>query len=299
LAISSASWRDFFENRDFLSQCFLDFQQVVSGGRFGIKECPYPAVFNIYLGLRWFREYDAGGGVLWTQSHLDRLFRAFFWRNTFSRRYDQGFLTRVSADILEFKEFLATFDGLENDQSWSGRADRFLYGLVHMSSDSAMLEQVKLAVTDGNVRGALRLGGLLLLHTRADLDVVDPTQDIAHMIGAHELHHVLPKRWCKDNLNEDNAEFLAVNKDANNWVDSPANLLPMASKSNKRWNTMSPRTAIETLALCEQPRGELLEKYFIDAQCIDFLIEGAEGVGKFLKHRANLIEKEIVRLMQV
>lgn len=299
LAISSASWRDFFENKEFVSECFLDFQEVVAGGRFGIRECPYPAVFNIYIALRWFLKFDAGSELSWSKDQLNRLFRAFFWRNTFSRRYDQGFLTRVSVDIVEFKEFLSTYSKSENDQVWSGRADKFLKNLSQMGSEVVIREQVHNAVTDGNVRGALRLGGLLLLHTRADRDLVEPSQDIAHMIGAHELHHILPKRWCKDNVTDENAQFLRSSKEEQNWVEAPANLIPMASKSNKQWNTMSPRTAIEKLNLDDSTSLELFEKYFVDEEALDYLKEGSEKVGSFLQHRAELIEKEILRLMQV
>lgn len=299
LAISSSSWRDFFSNREFVADCFLDFQNVAAGGRFGIKQCPYPAVFNIYIALRWFLEFDAGDDISWKRAHLDRLYRAFFWRNTFSRRYDQGFLTRVSVDIVEMKDFLKNSEADENDQKWSAKADKFLSGLTHMSNAAVIEEQVREAVCDGNIRGALRLGGLLLLHTRADRDLVDPQQDISHITGAHELHHVLPKSWCKDNVTKENQEYLLPSKEKTNWVDSPANLIPMASKSNKAWNTMSPRTAIESLNLTTEKHKETFDQYFIDAHALKCLNAGAGGVKEFLETRADLISREIIRLTQV
>lgn len=299
LAISSASWRDYFDNREFVAQCFLDFQLAVAGGRFGIKQCPYPAIFNVYNALRWYLKFDAGDGVSWTKEKLDRIFRAFFWRNTFSRRYDQGFLTRVSVDIAEFKDFLNASDPTETDQLWAAKADKFLTNLTQMNSQAAMQEQVREAVTDGNLRGALRLGGLLLLHTRAKNDLVDINQDISHITGAHELHHILPKSWCKDNVTEKNRKYLKSTKEQTNWVESPANLIPMAPKSNKAWNTMSPKTAIETLNLRSPIHLDLFDRYFVDTKCLEHLLAGAEEVGQFLEARAQLIQKEIIRLMQV
>lgn len=299
LAISSPSWRDFFDNREFVAQVFLDFQITVAGGRFGIKQCPYPAVFNIYLALRWFLEFDAGDKVTWSKEKLDRLFRAFFWRNTFSRRYDQGFLTRVSVDITEFKKFLSGCDPTDNDQVWAKKAEKFLSQLTQMSAPQIMKEQIHLAVTDGNVRGALRLGGLLLLHTRADRDLVDPNQDISHIVGAHDLHHILPKGWCKDNVTPENEEYLQSRNDRTNWVEAPANLIPMASKSNKAWNTMSPKTAIDTLKLTSDLHLDLFNRYFVDEECLTHLTSGVHEVGTFLETRAELIENEILRLAQV
>lgn len=299
LAISSASWRDFFKQKEFVASCFLDFQIAVAGGRFGIKQCPYPAMFNIYFALRWYHEFDSGGEISWSIQQLNDLFRAFFWRNTFSRRYDQGFLTRVSVDIVEFKEFLNSSDPNDNDQIWANAADKFLKSLAQMASVESMNEQISEAVRDGNTRGALRLGGLLLLHTRADRDIVDPNQDISHILGVHELHHILPKSWCKDNATSENAHYLRSRSDEPNWVEAPANLIPMASKSNKAWNTRSPKTAIEELDLNSASHAELFERYFVDQECLQYLKNGVGSVGSFLEARAVIIENEIKRLMQV
>ncbi len=299
LAISSNSWRDFFENKEFVAGCFIDFQAAVAGGRFGLNQCPYPAALNIYLSLRWHLRFDFTNNPPWSVERLNRLFRAFFWRNTFSRRYDQGFLTRVSVDITEFKDFLGSSAKEDNDQLWSANAEKFLSGLTQMNSDSVVAENVREAVTNGNVRGALRAGGLLLLHTRADRDVVDPNQDISNITAAHDLHHIIPKKWAKDNVSDSNKKYLHVDKESANWIDSPANLIPMATKSNKQWNTMSPKTAIESLALEEAKPKELFEKYFVDHACLQLLQGETDKLGDFLEARATLISNEIHRLMKV
>ena len=298
LAISSESWKEFFSEKDFVAKVYYDFQIAVAGGRFSLADCPYPGIFNLYLALRWFRKFDANDSIVWNQQHLDRLFRAFFWRNTFSRRYDQGFLTRVSADVLLFKSFLQKTRVSPDDQKWAAEAEKFLLALPQMNSWEFIEEQANEAVSDGNVRGASRLGGLLLLHTRADKDLIDPTIDIAHITSAHELHHLLPKSWCKDNVTEANQKFLKATREQSNWVDSPANLIPMASKSNKKWNTMSPKTAVETLKLDGDERAVIFDDYFVDKEATQLLQKGADDVGEFLERRASLITGEILRLMR-
>lgn len=299
LAIHSKSWKDFFGKKDFVAKVYLDFQTAVSGGRFSLSDCPYPGIFNLYMALRWYREFDSSEQTIWTQQHLDRLFKAFFWRNTFSRRYDQGFLTRVSADVIMFKSFLQKTTTGPDDQNWAAEGEKFLSGLPQMSSPELIEGQVREAVSDGNVRGALRLGGLLLLHTRADKDLVDPTIDIAHITSSHELHHLLPKSWCKDNVTKANEKYLKTNMEQTNWVDSPANLIPMASKSNNRWNTMSPKTAVETLKLDGDESAAIFDRYFVDQMTIQLLMKGPDGAGEFLERRAKLIGNEILRLMRV
>lgn len=299
LAISSQSWKDFFDEKDFVAEVYYDFQVAVAGGRFGLVDCPYPGLFNLYIALRWYRKFDVSETTVWTQQHLDRLIRAFFWRNTFSRRYDQGFLTRVSADVGLFKTFLQKTTTTPDDQKWAAEAEKFLSSLPQMNSWEFIKEQVREAVSDGNVRGASRLGGLLLLHTRADKDLVDPAIDIAHVTSAHDLHHLLPKGWCKDNVTESNEEYLKTTRERTNWVDSPANLIPMASKSNKKWNTMSPKTAVEALKLDGDERASIFDQYFVDKEAIQLLLKGPDDVGQFLERRASLIEDEILRLMRV
>ncbi|WP_373491054.1 DUF262 domain-containing protein [Parasphingorhabdus sp.] len=299
LAISSASWKDFFAEKNFVAQCFLDFQIAVAGGRFSLADCPYPGIFNVYIALRWYLKFDSDESTNWTKGHLDRLFRAFFWRNTFSKRYDQGFLTRVSSDITSFKAFLQTTSANPNDQKWSADAEKFLRDLPQMGSKVAIDEAIEEAIKDGNVRGALQSGGVLLLHTRADKDLVEPSQDISHITSSHDLHHILPRAWCHDNVTAVNKAYLRTSKDHENWVDSPANLIPMASKSNKKWNTMAPQTAFETLDLQSAEHLKILGQYFVDNECVNLLQRGPDQVGAFLERRALLLIDEINRLMRV
>ena len=70
------------------------------------KSCPYPVTASIYVGLRWHQRFDVDATHPWQIADLDALFRAFFWRNALSSRYDQGFLTQLGTDIAQLKLIL-------------------------------------------------------------------------------------------------------------------------------------------------------------------------------------------------
>ena len=82
-------------------------------------------------------------------------------------------------------------------------------------------------------------------------------------------------------------------------MDSPANLIPMSSKSNKKWDSMEPAAAINSLGVKTQQQIEQLRRYFVDKNCIDLLGKGQAAPGDFLEARAQLIQEEILRLMRV
>lgn len=299
LAISSSSWRDFFAKEDFIGSCFLDFQKAVAGGRFSLSQCPYPGIVNVYLSLRWYHEFDLPSDVSWSIDQLDRIFRAFFWRNTFSKRYDQGYLTRVGADILDFKNFLNASKSSQADLDWTEAADKWLANLPLMSSHEIIEENIETAISDGNQRGALRSGGLLLLHTRATRDVVDPSQDIINVLSQHDLHHIFPKKWCKDNIVPENAEYLSISRDTQDWVNSPANLMPMSGVSNKLWDSKVPSSALHSLDIDSEDQFGLLDRYFVDETSRKLLEGGTSKVGEFLEYRKALLKKAYLGLAKV
>ena len=299
LAISSSSWRDFFDQESFVASCFLDFQKVVAGGRFSLAQCPYPGVVNIYLALRWYREYDLPSDAAWSIDQLDRLYRAFFWRNTFSKRYDQGYLTRVGADVLEFKAFLNASKNSQADLDWTESAEKWLGKLPVMSSQSVIEENIEAAVSDGNQRGALRSGGLLLLHSRATRDVVEPAQDITNILSQHDLHHIYPKKWCKDNKVPENADYLMISRDTQDWINAPANLMPMSGASNKLWDSKVPSSALHSLGINTEKQFDLLDRYFVDEAGRKLLEGGPSKVGEFLEYRKSLLSKACLDMMKV
>ena len=78
---------------------------------------------SIYVGLRWHYRFDVDVTHPWEIADLDALFRAFFWRNALSSRYDQGFLTQLGADITELKEILNIRSSFGNFNEWATMAN--------------------------------------------------------------------------------------------------------------------------------------------------------------------------------
>src|ERR1700721_2076903 len=103
LATPTLHWRNVIHNDDLLAEFLGDFQKVVAEGYFPYSACPYPISAAIYVALRWHAHFDVEESRPWGRDDLDSLYRAFFWRNALTNRYDQGFLTQLGADIKELK----------------------------------------------------------------------------------------------------------------------------------------------------------------------------------------------------
>lgn len=89
-------WRQIVASQDAFAAYLGDFQKVVAGGLFSAERCPYPVSAAIYVGLRWHLHRDfPNGDAGWTRPELDALYRAFFWKNALSSRYDQGLSKEV------------------------------------------------------------------------------------------------------------------------------------------------------------------------------------------------------------
>jgi hypothetical protein len=166
LAIPVAMWQKVFDNDAKFASFIGEFQEATAGGRFAMKNCPYPASASIYIALRWYLEFDKPRSVKWGKLHLDNLYRAFFWRNVFDTRYDQGFLTQIGTDIREMKEFLAKTNPSGPIEAWKAAANSWLDSYVGPVDQTVIAE----AVSDGSQAGALRRGSLVLLYARATKD---------------------------------------------------------------------------------------------------------------------------------
>ena len=298
LAISSESWRDFFEQKNFIGECLQEFQLIISDGRFNLQQCPYPGVVNIYVALRWYLKFDMPAHAQWDKNHLNQLFRAFFWRNTYSQRYDQGILARVSSDITEMKQFLSETRKDQSFSDWANGAEIWLANRERMSSMSIIHELIDTSMSDGNTKGAVRNAAVLLLKTRARKDVLDTSKDIRNIYGAMDLHHIFPKQWCKNNKTEKNSEYVASDKESSNWVDSPANLMPMHPDSNNMWRQKSPAMALGDFTVSGRDQIECLRLYFIDENAQSLLEDGRNEIGDFLENRKNLLVDENQKIVK-
>lgn len=291
LAIPAGFWRQVFENGTKFAAFLGGFQQAVAGGSFGHAQCPYPASAAIYVGLRWFKEFD-GASVHWTVDHLDRLFRAFFWRNALANRYDQGFLTQIGTDIVEMKKFLGTVQADTPDEFWRTQANTWLQANV---GQRPSYEEILDLILDGSEKGASRKASLLIHHARARNDIVTPALNINLESGSMELHHIFPKDWCHNNK----AALPGRAPDKGDWVNVSANLMPMHRQTNNEWRKSAPKTYLASKGIDYDSRMEDWNWYFVDRDAFSELTKGESGAVAFWEGRAALIAQEIYSKTQV
>ncbi|HEV2593877.1 MAG TPA: DUF262 domain-containing protein [Sphingomicrobium sp.] len=295
LALPAEHWRNIFDQKSEFAGLLGGFQQAVAGGLFAMEQCPYPASAAIYLGLRWelFAEAHL---VNWRIDQLDALFRAFFWRNALSRRYDQGFLTQVGTDLIRLKAYLNEAAEDANFDHWRAKANSWLDSYVGPAVDrDAVLE----ALTDGKEAGAVKKSTLLLLYARASVDVIDQSVSITHGSGNLQLHHIYPKDWCANNSSGELSKFLDKDKAGRDWINAASNLMPMARSTNLLWRKKSPAHFIHEQQLSYDVRPDLWSLYFVSRPAFEALAAGPDGLPEFWHLRSQGMADELVHRMMV
>lgn len=288
LALPAAFWRKVFEESPKFANFLGGFQKAVAGGNFGMAHCPYPASAAVYVGLRWYREFD-GSTVHWDVEKLDRIYRAFFWRNALLNRYDQGFLTQIGKDIDEMKAFLNATKADTSDEYWRNQANGWLEQFI---GPRPTKDEIYELVSDGTERGAARRSALLLLYARSKEDVISSGLSISLDSGMMDLHHIYPKDWCKNNQSS-LKHLVGAEEDGPVWVNSAANLMPMHRHTNNDWSKNSPSTYLSEKSIDYDSRSDVWNWYFVDRDSFDSLLSGEGGVEAFWKRRASLITDEI------
>jgi hypothetical protein len=296
LALSANHWRNIFDQSSQLAGFLGGFQQAVAGGQFTMAQCPYPASASVYVALRWFREFDSNVDTEWEIRHLDSIFRAFFWRNVFDTRYDQGFLSQIGTDIQRLKTHLNGVKKGDNFESWRATSNAWLDDNVAKATDRDSVYNI---ITDGGEAGALKRASILLLYARADRDVVDTSIPINMGTSQQQLHHIFPKDWCANNNFGKNSEFIDSKQVQKDYINSAANLIPMARTSNILWRKKAPAQFINESELNYDSRSDLWSSYFVSRDCFSILASENVDPGKFWSMRAEIICDEISRRMMV
>ena len=240
LSTPTGHWDRAVRNTEMLSTWFRDFQLVVANGRFPSSSCPYPASASIYIALRWAKEFDPEGHHPWTLDRLASLYRAFFWRNVLSSRYDQGFLTQIGADIKDLSDVLNRGAEIENDAQWADMARDRLSRIVVKPLPT--VDELADYANDGSTAGAMRLALRLPMIAAARNDLLDSSISLEYPLASEfDLHHIFPKRWCSTNAVGQLKE-LVDEKDAKgkDWVNSASNLMPLSKVSNQKWTSKAP-----------------------------------------------------------
>lgn len=296
LAIPDRMWSDFFSKKEVISQYFKDMQDCVAGGYFSMAQAPYPAAVCIYISLRWYLDFDSPEGTAWDKTHLNSIFRPFFWRNALSNRYDQGFLTKVSTDIKDVKKLLNSIEDETSHKQWGAMANSWLEKNI---PKSGLAEKAKLICSDGKTAGALQKASLLLLFSRATLDLMKPAEKIYNAEGGLQLYQIFNRDWLKNNVTLENEAYFDKTKSDADWINSPANLVPMSRTSNLQWKKLEPISELQRLYTTSQEQKNLLNRYFISAESIGLVSENAGNVGDFFEQRSKAITDEINSFLDV
>lgn len=295
LAIPTEHWSNIVEASEDFVECIAGMQDAVAGKgmRFSAKDCPYPSMTGIYMGLRWHhraRGHELPYGV----RDIDALFRAFFWRNALTERYDQGMLTKFRTDLSALLDILSSMAGM-TPSAWREAASAKLDRLVgELPTEDSVTERALDGSTAGAMRAALMLpmvAGARDLYTDAPLSAGAESLD---------LHHIWPQKWCKQNRNGAFAAYLD-SRDPSDPISSVANMMPLSRPSNLKWRADHPATAIENDALAWETHEARWQRVEIDRDCFRYLTSDRGGgqVGKFWERRARNIARRVVRLTEL
>ena len=300
LAVPTQYWRSIEENTELLAQYIGDGQKTVAGGYFPWEVCPYPASMGIYVAMRWHTKFDFSQAP-WSRDEVDALFRAFFWRNSLSRRYDQGFLTQIGTDISHLKRLLASRPRYSSSSEWAANAsaeltDIFLRGFA----STPTLDELKDFVTDGDIGGALWKAISLPMRAGVERDLV--SSETLSFPNDHqvEMHHIFPKAWCKNNRRHERlAKILDPEQAGRNYVNSLANLMPLSRKSNIDWMQKHPGQFIQERRLNYSQMANTFSKLFISEDMFSSFTSEDERILDFWKARAELIAQDLLMRMEV
>lgn len=276
--------------------CAMLFSPDVLGTRVLLKELPYPVSVLHYLSLRWAHEKGVPK-ELFSVSRLNRLFRAFFWSNALSGRYDQGFLSLFATDLKNLRNLLLSTADLD-DESWAMKCNASLDEEFFTTQNKRRSkEELTALISEGELRGAAKQAISLFMYGRITLDLVKGStldrfaEDQEEKV---QLHHIYPKDWCKNNRAH---HTVLQNNDA--IPNAPMNLVPLKAVSNNLWKTKSPSTAILEFGLSYEENRSQIEGAFINEIAFSILSQTTPDPEAFWKIRAALMAEELVKLQAV
>ena len=296
LATPTQHWQNVIEHYDKLVEFLGDFQRCVSDGEFGWRDCPYPLTAALYVGLRWHHQFDTDYSHPWEITDLDALFRAFFWRNALSSRYDQGSLTQLGTDIVQLKEILRERHNYGSFSEWAQEAtkklDKFMNKLLPTASE---LREWYSDRQTGSLQKAL----LLPIKTRACKDLLSEMEINFLERKDIQLHHIYPIAWCKNNITCELSAYLDPSLSDRDWIRSAANLMPLTRDSNLKWRAENPGAILYQREMAYATHEELFLDLFISERAFDHLMRGDDGIPHFWSERAESLASHMEALLTV
>lgn len=293
LATPTQHWRTINQNTDLLARFIGEFQQVVARGAFPYSLSPYPVSGAIYVALRWHLHFDQP--TSWAREELDSLFRAFFWQNALTSRYDQGFLTQLGTDIKDLTRLLDERASFSSATAWANHAQASLKKLVgreNLPSKDQLIEWL----TEGRQTGALLKALTLPMLAGTQKDLLDPQRVLGFPNGeTPELHHIYPKAWFASNSHSAiRSQTNAKTGNGSEWISSVANLMPLSRKSNNLWRAKEPATILAEQEAQFSTLKAAAQSVFIDSEAFELLRSVPVQIEAFLKKRAMLIADDLL-----
>lgn len=298
LATPTEFWREVVAQPETIATYFGDFQLAVSGSRFPLVECPYPVTIAIYSGLRWYMDNDDRYADQWSRAEFDALFRAFFWRNSLTGRYDQGFLSQSATDIRSLKELLFARAAAPSSNAWAANVNANLERIMGVRNPTK--EEVIQQLLQAKPAGALGRALTLPVRTRPRSDLLDPSVVISYPSAKQvDLHHLYPTAWCANNRHGDLEIVLDPNVAEFDYARSVANLTPLTRESNNTWRAKAPGQALSEMAMEYAIASERLRSHFITEDAFDALTDAQPKPREFWELRAGAIANKLLSSCQV
>jgi len=276
------------------SYCFTLFGEVL-GGEFRLKQVPYPVSLILYVSLRWRTELHPKQDDFTTEE-LNRLFRAFFWRNSLSGRYDQGFLTLFASDVKHLEEILTSNVAYRGSAEWCSKCDNKL-DILFEENKLLSQEDLEEKMVLSEIHGALKQTVDLFLYSRIRKDIVSGTSLDRFTEDKNlkvQLHHIYPQKWCADNKGSH-----PILQEDDKIINCAANLVPLTMGSNNQWKTKAPNTAIIDFNLANPEAKRRFKDAYIDERSYSILASQSTDPKAFWEHRSQAIASELYKLQLV
>lgn len=299
LATPTEHWKLFINSDSKIAGFLSDFQSTVAAGVFPWNWCPYPVTSSAYVAIRAHYHFDLSGAGPWGVDDLNSLFRAFFWRTALTNRYDQGFLTQIGVDIKELKRLLELKRGKNTAGQWATSAEPELQKLIGRPLPSK--EDLVEYITDGRPTGAMQKALYLPMLAGATKDLLDGSISLRYsqQDSLVHLHHIYPRDWCRNNVTGRLRKILDPKKAGRDWVNSVANLMPLSRQSNNIWKAKNPGQVLVEREITYSHSQNILARAFIDRECFEFLLKGADGIEQFWSRRASIIADDLLKRMTI
>lgn len=289
-------YEEFLDVLPLIDNWSKDLFEDVLGSEIRLEDIPYPASIILYFALRWRQTKVVSSDKRYSVEHLNRVFKAFFWRNVLSNRYEQGFLTKFSTDLSSLATILQD-EAKQPTSSWALAIAPKLDQIFGTAYPRPTVERLEEIVRSDEQRGALWQALELFLHSRVRHDLVNGKELTKHPNVEGEgidLHHIYPKQWLRDNAANETQK-----KEYEAALNSLVNLIPLSAKSNKEWGTQAPAAFLFKRGIEWDHAKAVAESAMIDEEMFDMLKDDNAEPSKFWGIRAKLIVPALQSLQDI